>query len=877
MRRLLSSLRNHLILAILAIAVIAAPPALRGQAPFVRGDSNGTGEIDISDAVFTLVRLFASGEPFPCEDSADTNDDGGIDISDAIGILAYQFLGGAAPAQPFPGCGADPSPSDPLGCERSPASGCPTSGPSGLLVKLLAAISLDGTEPCCLPGLGLYAVRAGKCASLGGTPAGDAGCVEAPAPAPGLLWRRLPPVTAVDPYFPVEVVPAGGLDFDHLTLDLYKVEGTGALVGPMRVGEGAVARSGSGWLVNAGALPKGEYTLRATAWKRAAADAGAADVTVDLHGEAALLGDVVEGEVPVAVIDLPAAFRAHPTAAETLSMAELADLGSYAPAGDPVMGRLLAKVQAAEDMLRAVEASLSSPAIEALRRRIRDLEAQRAAAAAAGTDAAAALEDAQRRLDALRRELEALVLVNRYLDTYFDEDDLEELEDLIRRREEILSGAAQDDRKALDEALEKKRERKAEVEAALADKSAKLEQLKKDHAAKKDAVRAQFHTTRRSIGDNFGRFSITDGEVTYEVVGILVTGGGKGYVLYAPYGDRYKEEKAKLDALIEEYKGLWKAIQDCEKEIADLEKEKEWLEANISKLEGAAGEVEEIDEVLDAWFGPLGGAAPQAPHLRDLIDRLRETGNGWLADLLEQLFGSVPRTPEELEDFARRLQALRAAKHAREAEVSDQIRRAEDEARDAERRIEEEEARRRELEEATREAEERLRKAEEEARRAAEEEYRRQQAAAEEEARRQQAERELEERINKLRERAQAGDEEALKDLAILLGLTLLDELVEGLPLGSMIGGLLTIAEMPECACEILKAMLALFSDRGEFRVPLASEVIRLFRECAGLPGISSVELGASQLAQAVDRMPRDARRRVCEALQRAIRARGCN
>jgi len=80
MRRLLSSLRNHLILAVLAIAILA-PPALRGQAPFVRGDSIGTGEIDISDA---------------------------------IGVLAYQFLGGAAPAQPFPGCGADPSPSLPV-------------------------------------------------------------------------------------------------------------------------------------------------------------------------------------------------------------------------------------------------------------------------------------------------------------------------------------------------------------------------------------------------------------------------------------------------------------------------------------------------------------------------------------------------------------------------------------------------------------------------------------------------------------------------------------------------------------------------------------------------------------------------------------------
>ncbi|MBI4607115.1 MAG: hypothetical protein HY721_34560 [Planctomycetes bacterium] len=89
-------------------------PAIAG---FLRADSNATGEVDISDAVFTLARLFTIGEPFPCEDAADSNDDGAIDISDPIAVLAYSFLGAVPPAPPFPACGADPS-GDGLSCRK---------------------------------------------------------------------------------------------------------------------------------------------------------------------------------------------------------------------------------------------------------------------------------------------------------------------------------------------------------------------------------------------------------------------------------------------------------------------------------------------------------------------------------------------------------------------------------------------------------------------------------------------------------------------------------------------------------------------------------------------------------------------------------------
>jgi len=852
-------------LCVLALALLLTlPSALRAQASFIRADANGTGEIDISDAVFTLSRLFLSGEPFPCDDAADSNDDGEIDISDAILGLVYQFLGGVPPRPPFPDCGLDPTPGDSLGCERSPLVGCSAPPSPSPIVKFLQAISLDGTEPCCLSGLGVHAVRYGTCESLGGTLAGDVlatgpPCSEPAAPAPALQWRRMPPVTAVDPFFAVEVAPLNGIQFDYLTLDLYSVQEDGSLVGPSRVESSNLNRagSGSGWVVNAGVLAKGDYTLVATAWRQS-------DVAPD--GTINTLSDV-----PVFVLGLPGGFRAHPTAAETLSLVELAELARHSPAFDPAMDALLDGVQAAEMDLMAVQASLHSPLIDGTRNQIRGIEAERGREQDVAADSRRQADAAEGRAAQLRAELGLLVLVNRYLDTYFGPEDLKAIKDLIKRREDILAGAAQDDRQALQDALDKKKARLDEVNKELADKKAKLDQLKKDHEAMKKAIREQFHKTRRTLGDNLGHFEITDSSVTYDISGILVTNSGKGYILYAPYGDAYKAEKAKLDEMIKSYEDNWKAIQDCEKEIADLEKEKAWLEGNIAKLESGAQEVDEIDSVLDGYFRVIAGAAIHAPHMAALIAALRAAGYGWLAVMLEDLFGSVPKTCEELEEFEKKLQALRDAKHAKEAEIQDEIRRAEAEAAEAKRRQEEAERRQRELEEEARAAEERLRQAEEEARRKAEEEYRRQQAAAEEEARRRAAQAELEERIQKLRERAQQGDEDAIRELVELLGLTLLDELLDDLPLGTMIGGLITLANIPDCLCEILEAMLALFADRGEFRLVLANEVIRLFRECAGLPGISSIELGASQLADAVDRMSPQARRRVCEALRRAI------
>ena len=90
-------------------------------APFVRADANGDGDLDISDAIWTLMALFAGGPAPQCEDAADANDDGRLDLADAIYLLGFLFLGEEAPPAPHPACGDDPGVDD-LDCGQTPSS-----------------------------------------------------------------------------------------------------------------------------------------------------------------------------------------------------------------------------------------------------------------------------------------------------------------------------------------------------------------------------------------------------------------------------------------------------------------------------------------------------------------------------------------------------------------------------------------------------------------------------------------------------------------------------------------------------------------------------------------------------------------------------------
>jgi hypothetical protein len=77
---------------------------------FRRGDADGDGTMQLTDAVGILNYLFLDGEPPACADAADVNDDGQEDLSDAVGVIWYLFQGGDAPPPPGPDfCGEDPT------------------------------------------------------------------------------------------------------------------------------------------------------------------------------------------------------------------------------------------------------------------------------------------------------------------------------------------------------------------------------------------------------------------------------------------------------------------------------------------------------------------------------------------------------------------------------------------------------------------------------------------------------------------------------------------------------------------------------------------------------------------------------------------------
>jgi hypothetical protein len=84
-------------------------------APFIRGDVESDGTMNLSDAVRILSVLFLGGESFECEDAADVDDDGDVNINDPIRLLNFLFLGGPAPNQPYPNVGRDWTP-DRLSC-----------------------------------------------------------------------------------------------------------------------------------------------------------------------------------------------------------------------------------------------------------------------------------------------------------------------------------------------------------------------------------------------------------------------------------------------------------------------------------------------------------------------------------------------------------------------------------------------------------------------------------------------------------------------------------------------------------------------------------------------------------------------------------------
>ena len=102
----------------LTVDALSALQAL-DTTPFVRGDFDSNGSIDgLTDTIYLLSYLFQGGNSLACEAAADFNADGTIQLVDAIALLHFSFLGGTAPAPPYPECGFDITTAS-LGCLSS--------------------------------------------------------------------------------------------------------------------------------------------------------------------------------------------------------------------------------------------------------------------------------------------------------------------------------------------------------------------------------------------------------------------------------------------------------------------------------------------------------------------------------------------------------------------------------------------------------------------------------------------------------------------------------------------------------------------------------------------------------------------------------------
>ena len=82
--------------------------------PFVRGDANQDGRVNIADAVWEFSELFRDGPGKDCAHANDANGDGLYNGTDPVFILNYRFLEGPEPSAPFPDCGTvdDQMPAD---------------------------------------------------------------------------------------------------------------------------------------------------------------------------------------------------------------------------------------------------------------------------------------------------------------------------------------------------------------------------------------------------------------------------------------------------------------------------------------------------------------------------------------------------------------------------------------------------------------------------------------------------------------------------------------------------------------------------------------------------------------------------------------------
>lgn len=143
-KELLFAMRK-IIITVLGVSLFVASRQGFSQAvEFIRGDTNASGNTDISDAIATLGCLFSGTTCAACFDASDANDDGNVDLSDAVYTLNHLFGGGPVIPAPYPDPGFDPTTSDPYTC----GDAAPSAAPGEIVISeiMYHPVSGDGLD-----------------------------------------------------------------------------------------------------------------------------------------------------------------------------------------------------------------------------------------------------------------------------------------------------------------------------------------------------------------------------------------------------------------------------------------------------------------------------------------------------------------------------------------------------------------------------------------------------------------------------------------------------------------------------------------------------------------------------------------------------------
>ena len=87
-----SLIRLLLTLILFSLIGLRGPVAQSADIPFVRGDANVDGSVNLSDGIWLLQHLFQSGPGGDCFAARDFNADGTVDLADALSIIQFQLL-----------------------------------------------------------------------------------------------------------------------------------------------------------------------------------------------------------------------------------------------------------------------------------------------------------------------------------------------------------------------------------------------------------------------------------------------------------------------------------------------------------------------------------------------------------------------------------------------------------------------------------------------------------------------------------------------------------------------------------------------------------------------------------------------------------------